>query len=224
MEREKALSPSALHNKKSSWQDLRGFINPDLVDPAAYEELGDEEWEKLRVEEDFNNAPATRTRSKQSPAKQSPLAIFQGFIRGKARESGTSEADVYDMLQFPSTQQPDPVNVPHAASASTSADHDLVNLFDIVAKPNCHNEYSDGDDDYFPSPPDRYSEMGLIKSNVDYDDDSASADEEPEEDMSYYCDDAETGRCGRKLTEGGPEKPNVSDMDPACAAAVMKIW
>ncbi len=40
------------------------------------------------------------------------------------------------------------------------------------------------------------AEMGLIKSNVDYDDDSAFADEEPEEDMSYYCDDEENGRRG----------------------------
>ncbi len=66
--------------------------------------------------------------------------------------------------------------------------------------------------------------MGLIKSNVDYDDDSAFADKEPEEDMTYYRNDEENGRRGRKRTEGGPEKPDVSDMDPGRAAAVMKIW
>ena len=131
---------------------------------------------------------------------------------------------MYNMLKLPSTQQPDPVNLPHAASASTSADHDLIDLFDIVAKPNCHNKYSDGDDDYFSSPPDQYSEMGLIQSNIDYDDDSAFADEEPEEDMSYDCDDEEKDCRGRKLSEGGTENPMFRYMDPVHAAAVMKIW
>ncbi len=42
--------------------------------------------------------------------------------------------------------------------------------------------------------------------------------------MSYYCDDEEKGCRGRKLTEGGPDKPNVSHLDPGHAAAVMKIW
>ncbi len=32
------------------------------------------------------------------------------------------------------------------------------------------------------------------------------------------------GCRGRKLTEGGPEKPDVSHLDPGRAAAVMKIW
>ena len=142
----------------------------------------------------------------------------------KARESGSSEADVYDMLKSPSTQPPDPVNVPHAASAFTSAEQDIAHQFAIVAKPNLYKEYSDGDDNYCPLPLNRYSEMRLIKSDVNYDDDSAYADKEPEEDMSYYCDDEEKGCRGRKLTEGGPEKPNVSHLDPDRAAAVMKIW
>jgi hypothetical protein len=63
-------------------------------------------------------------------------------------ESGSSEADVYDTLKLPSTQPPDPVNVQHAASASTSAEQDIVDQFAIVAKPKLHNEYSDGDDNY----------------------------------------------------------------------------
>ena len=125
---------------------------------------------------------------------QSPVALFQGFVTRKARESGSSEIDVHDMLKLPSTQPPDLVNVPHAASASTSAKHDIVDQFAIVAKPNFYKEYSDGDDEYCPSPLDRYTEMGLIKSNVDYDDDSTFADEEPDEDMSYYCNDEEKGR------------------------------
>ncbi len=175
-------------------------------------------------EEDVNNSPATHTRTKQSPAEQSPLALFQGFVTRKARESGSSEADVYDVLKMASTQPPDPVNVQHAASVSTTAEQDVVDRFAIVTKPKLHNEYSDGDDGYCPLSLDWYSEMGLIKSNVNYDDDSAFADEEPEEDMSYYCDDEEKGHHGRKLTEGGPEKSNVSHLDPARAAAVMKIW
>jgi hypothetical protein len=187
-------------------QDLGGFIDPDLVDTVALEGLGDGLLGGLR-EKDINNSPATRTRSKQSVAEQSPLAFFQGFVSKKVRESGSSKADVYDMLKSPSTQLPDPVNMPHAASASTSAEHDIVDQFAIIAKPNLYKEYSDGDDEYCPSPLDRYCAMGLIKSNVDYDDDSAFAVKEPEEDMSYYCDDEEKGCRGRKLTEGGPENP-----------------
>jgi hypothetical protein len=190
----------------------------------ALEELGDGILGGLR-EEDVNNSLATRTQSKQSLAEQSPLALFQGFVMRKARESGSSEADVYDMLKTPSTRQPtDPVNVQYAVVASTSAEQDIVDQFAIVAKPKLHNKYSDGDDDYCPSPLDRYSEMGLIKSNVNYDDDSAFADKDPEEEMSHYCDDEEKGRRGRKLTEGGPEKTDVSHLDPGRAAAVMKIW
>ncbi len=169
-------------------QDLRGFIDPDLVDTVALEGLDDGILGGLR-EEGINNSSATRTRSKQSVAEQSPLALFQGFVSRKARESGSSEADVYDMLNLPSMQLPDPVNVPHAASASTSAEHDIVDQFAIVAKQNLYKEYSDGDDDYCPSPLDGYSAMRLIKSNVNYDDDSAFVNEEPEEVMSYYCDD-----------------------------------
>jgi hypothetical protein len=37
-------------------------------------------------------------------------------------------------------------------SASTSAEHDIVDQFAIVAKPNLYKEYSDGDDEYCPSP------------------------------------------------------------------------
>jgi hypothetical protein len=170
------------------------------------EELGDGILGGLR-EEGVNNSPATRTRLKQSLAEQSPLALFQGFIKRKVRESGSSKADVYDMLKLPSTQPPDPVHVQHATSASTSAQQDIVDLFAIVVNPKIHNKYSDGDDDYRPSPLDRYSEMGLITSNVNYDDGSVFDDKEPEEDMSYYWDDEEKGRRGRKLTEGGPEKP-----------------
>ena len=131
---------------------------------------------------------------------------------------------MYDMLKLISTQPPDLVNVPHAASASTSAEQDIADQFAIVAKPKLYREYSDGDDDYCPLPLDQYSEMGLIKSNVSYDDGSVFDDKEPEEDMSYYWDDEEKGRRGRKLTEGGPEKPDVSHLDPGRAAAVMKIW
>jgi hypothetical protein len=49
--------------------------------------------------------------------------------------------------------------------------------------------------------------MGLIKSNVNYDDDSAFAGKEPKDDMSYYCDDEEKGHRGRKLTKEGPKNP-----------------
>jgi hypothetical protein len=211
---------TAASTTPSAAQDLGGFIDPDLVDTAALEGLGDGILGGLR-EEEIYNSPATRT---QSVAEQSPLALFEEFVSSKARESGSSKADVDDMLKLPSTQPPDPVNVPHAASASNSAEHDIVDKFAIVAKQNRYKEYCDGDYDYCPSPLDRYSAMGLIKSNVNYDDDSAFADEEPEEDMTYCHDDEEKGCHSRKLTEGGPEKPDVSDMDPGRAAAVMKIW
>ncbi len=71
----------------------------------------------------------------------------------------------------------------------------LINLPSLLSHIST-KEYSDGDDEYCPPPLDRYSVMGLIKSNVNYVDDSAFADKEPEEDMSYYCDDEEKGCRG----------------------------
>ncbi len=66
-------------------QDLGGFADPDLVDTVALlEGLGDGILGGMR-EEDINNSPATRTRSKQSVAEQSPLALFQGFVSRKTK-------------------------------------------------------------------------------------------------------------------------------------------
>ncbi len=87
------------------------------------------------------------------------MRFFKDLSVGKRRESDSSKADVCYMLKSPSTQLPDPVNVPHAASASTSAELDIVDRFAIVAKPNLYKEYSDGDDESCPSPLDRYSAM-----------------------------------------------------------------
>ncbi len=49
--------------------------------------------------------------------------------------------------------------------------------------------------------------MGLIKSNVGYDDDSAFADKEPEENMTYYCNDEEKGCLGENSLKEGQKNP-----------------
>ena len=70
-----------------------------------------------------------------------------------------------------------------------------------------------GDDEYIVDSPDRavtkkYNEMGLVNSGLDYDNNSAFADEEPGDDLTYYRD--EKMHCGRRRTVGGPPKPEFS--------------
>ena len=60
-----------------------------------------------------------------------------------------------------------------------------------------------GDDEYIvdsphPSVMKKYNEMGLVNSGLDYDNDSAFADEEPAVDLTYHRD--ENMHSGRRLT------------------------
>ncbi len=50
----------------------------------------------------------------------------------------------------------------------------------------------------------QYDEFGIVKVNLNYDDDSDFADEKPPADMSYYRDTNDMR--GRNLTRGGPER------------------
>ncbi len=69
---------------------------------------------------------------------------------------------------------------------------------------------------------DQYNDLGISKSNLNYDDDSDFADEEPLVDMSYYRD--ANGMRGQNLTRGGPERPDTSGMTKASADAAIKQW
>ena len=58
-----------------------------------------------------------------------------------------------------------------------------------------------------------YRDNGIVKSNINYDNDSDFADEKPPPDMSYY---KETNvRRGRVLNPGGPQRQNIDGMTKA---------
>ena len=69
---------------------------------------------------------------------------------------------------------------------------------------------------------DDYTECGLVKSTIDYDDDSAFEDDEVPQDMNYYRDT--NGRPGRSLIDGGPQRPCTDGMTKASTDHAMKAW
>ena len=78
-----------------------------------------------------------------------------------------------------------------------------------------------GDDDYvMEKDVEKYDEFGIVKVNLNYDDDSDFADEKPPADMSYYRDTNDMR--GRNLTRGGPERPDTSGMTEAGANAEIR--
>jgi hypothetical protein len=68
-----------------------------------------------------------------------------------------------------------------------------------------------GNDDYvMEKDVEQYDEFGIVKVNLNYDDDSDFADEKPPADMSYYRDTNDMR--GQNLTKGGPERPDTSGL------------
>ncbi len=75
-----------------------------------------------------------------------------------------------------------------------------------------------GNDDYvMEKDVEQYDEFGIVKVNLNYDDDSDFANEKPPADMSYYRDTNDMR--GRNLTRWGPER-----MTEAGANAEIKKW
>ena len=69
---------------------------------------------------------------------------------------------------------------------------------------------------------DDYTEYGLVKSTINYDDDSAFEDDEVPQDMKYFRD--KNGRPGRALMDGGPQRPCTEGMTKASADHAIDQW
>jgi hypothetical protein len=87
------------------WKDSMGFINPDEIDPDAYED-----------------------ESELVPAKQSrsPMAIVKRFLQRSAQEAVQQQlAGVYASLVGP-PNPPDPRNIPGAATAAAATTDEVT--------------------------------------------------------------------------------------------------
>ena len=126
----------------------------------------------------------------------------------------------YDVFLPPPVD--DPPNIPPAATAA-AATSNMENVADSETdEEDGSGSEIDDDEEYTADITAQYNEYGLVRSNINYDDDSAFEDEEPVQDMSYYR--APDGRKGRKLTAGGPMRPDISGMTKERANAVLKLW
>jgi hypothetical protein len=122
----------------------------------------------------------------------------------------------------------DPENIPPAApaaaignAATTAASSGRES--DGADEVHEQFEFGIGDDKYVVEKNvQQYNKFGVIRSSINYDEDSAFEDEEPTFDMSYNKETG--GRCGRQLSAGGPERPVVSGMTKDRTDAVLKLW
>jgi hypothetical protein len=183
-----------------------GFIDPDAIDPEAYEDVAPV----------LDPAPFKPTTTKH----RSPIAIVKRFLQRSAQEAVQQQlAGVYTSLVGPQNP-PDPRNIPaEATAAAATADEEVTGLDDGLGI----GDEGIGDDDYvMEKDVDKYDEFQIVKVNLNYDDDSDFADEKPPADMSYYRDTNDMR--GRNLTRGGPERPDTSGMTEAGANAEIKKW
>jgi hypothetical protein len=119
---------------------------------------------------------------------------------------------VYASLVGPPNPK-DPGNIPASATAAAATTDEVVR----------YDGLGIGDDDYVVEKDvEQYNEFGILKSNLNYDDDSDFANEEPPADMSYYRDTNDMR--GQNLTRGGPERPDTSGMTKAGADTEIKKW
>jgi hypothetical protein len=148
------------------------------------------------------------------PKRNSPWKDSMGFIDpDQIDEDAFEEAEraveeqlagVYACL-VGLPNPPDPRNIPTAATAAAAATDEGSGEFGI----GIGDDEGIGKDEYVVEKDvDQYNDLGIIKSNLNYDDDSVFADEEPPVDMSYYRDT--NGMHGQNLTRGGPERPDTS--------------
>lgn len=211
------MTNAAERPKRSSpRKDSMGFIDPDAIDPEAYEDV--------IAEPELVPPPFEPTTTKN----RSPIAIVKRFLQKKAQEAVQQQlAGVYASFMG-SPHPPDPTNIPGAAAtagaaaaaAATSTDDNMTGYSDGLV---IGAEGIIGDDDYVVEKDvERYDEFGIVKVNLNYDDDSDFADDIPPADMSYYRDTKDMR--GRNLTKGGPERPDTSGMTKASAEAEIKKW
>ncbi len=190
-------------SRHSPRKDEMGYIDPDHIDEDVYEE---------------HNVTVDESPSKnKSP---SAIAIFQDFIhRSASRAVQEHLAGVYACLAGPADRIPEPDNIPPVATAAAATAFERPG--DAVARDlqfgyEAGHDEGIGDDKYVVEKSvDEYNEIGIVKSNINYDEDSDFADEKPAFDMSYYRE--HNVRRGRSLTDGGPERPDTSGMTKASA-------
>ena len=203
--RSRIVTNAAERPKRSSpRKDSMGFIDPDAIDPEAYEDVAPV----------LDPAPFLPTTTKN----RSPIAIVKRFLQRSAQEAvQQQQAGVYASL-IRSPNPPDPTNIPGAATAA-AATTDEVTGYDELGI----GDKGIGDDDYvMEKDVEKYDEFGIVKVNLNYDDDSDFADEKPPADMSYYRDTNDMH--GRNLIRGGPERPATSGMTEAGANTEIKKW
>ena len=208
--RSRTVTNAAERPKRSSpRKDSMGFIDPDAIDPEAYEDV--------IAQPELDPPPFKPTTTKN----RSPIAIVKRFLQKKGQEAVQQQlAGVYASLMG-SPHPPDPTYIPGAATAgaAAAADDEMTGYGDGLVI----GDEGIGEDDYVvEKDAERYDQYGIVKINVNYDDDSDFADEKPPADMSYYRDTNDMR--GRNLTRGGPERPDTSGMTEAGANAEIKKW
>jgi hypothetical protein len=197
-------------------KDMLGFINPDhiardVVDKDIVDKTGEEDGAGSRTSKSCT-----------------PIAILRCFIQRSAERADRMEnclAGVYASLMSPSIA--DPENIPPAATAmaignAATTAASIGRESDGADEVREQLEFGIGDDKYvFEKNVQQYNKFGVIRSSIDYDEDSAFEDKEPTFDMSYYRETG--GRCGRQLSAGGPKQPDVSRMTKDRADIVLKL-
>jgi hypothetical protein len=135
-----------------------GFIDPDAIDPEAYEDVV--------AEPELDPAPFDPTKTKN----RSPIAIVKRFLQKKAQEAVQQQlTGVYASLMG-TPHPPDPTNIPGAATAAAATTDEVTGYDDGLGI---------GNDDYvMEKDVEQYDEFGIVKVNLNYDDDSVFANEE----------------------------------------------
>ncbi len=102
------MTNAAERPKRSSpWKDSMGFIDPDAIDPEAYEDVAP----KLDPQQEFK---PTTTKNR------SPIAIVKRFLQRSAQDAVHQKlAGVFGSLMG-SPHLPDPPNIPEAATAAAA--------------------------------------------------------------------------------------------------------
>ena len=221
-----------------------GFIDPDNIDV----DMNDEEDDSSSINDD-QMKPASTMYAISAMKQKSPIELVKNFMRKiatKAVDDRLAMAGVLASMGSSSNNDPDnnirPVaaarsragdvggQVAAAAQASDHQDDEQDDEGSASNDPDVRDLLGDfidnegvGDDDIVAeSNVDDYTEYGLVKSTINYDDDSAFEDDEVPQDMNYFRD--KNGRPGRALMDGGPQRPSTDGMTKASADHAIDLW
>ena len=119
-----------------------GFINPDEIDPYAYED------ESIELD------PAPFESTNTNKQSRSPIAIVKRFLQRSAQEAVQQQlAGVYASLVGP-PNHPDPRNIPAAASAAAATTDDVAGYDGLGIS---------DDDNVVEKGVEQYNEFGIVK-------------------------------------------------------------